>query len=310
MAKRRSVTMICQFCEGAFVVPERVAKRNREYCSKSCAARAAGRVRSAGRKPKLCLTCGTVVTARGTKIRHCSHKCAGVSLKKRVTKNCLQCGTVFEFKSSGETNNNKRRFCGGPCAAEWRMAQPGRAELSSVKMHAAMRLKWATDTEFAEKMAKASSERMKARNPTRDPAVIEKMRRSLAGRTFLSRGGNGQLTEPQKMLAAKLRGSIMELAILTAPVRGQFPSLPAHYKVDIALPRRMLAIEVDGNSHKQRKWKFLDARKTEVLNALGWSVLRFSNEAVLTTLPVVLATIRSFTTSKSPTTTTILRKAS
>jgi very-short-patch-repair endonuclease len=38
--------------------------------------------------------------------------------------------------------------------------------------------------------------------------------------------------------------------------------------------------EVDGNTHKTRKWKFLDRRKESVLSFLGWIVLRFWNEEV------------------------------
>jgi leucyl-tRNA synthetase len=60
----------------------------------------------------------------------------------------------------------------------------------------------------------------------------------------------------------------------------------------------MLAIEIDGRTHKTKKWKFLDKRKTEVLNALGWSVLRFSNQRVDSDLEAVLKEIREFTVSK------------
>jgi hypothetical protein len=138
---------------------------------------------------------------------------------------------------------------------------------------------------------------MRQNNPMQDPAVREKVRKAVSGRTFLSRGGNGQLTEPQKLLARRL-GLPMEYVILTAPVRGQFPSLPKHYKVDLADPARMLAIEVDGNSHNTRKWRFLDRRKTEILNALGWSVLRFSNQRVVQNTDEVVEQIQSFTISR------------
>jgi ATP-dependent DNA helicase RecG len=63
--------------------------------------------------------------------------------------------------------------------------------------------------------------------------------------------------------------------------------------VDVACPASLLAVEIDGSSHNTRKWKFLDARKTEVLNALGWRVLRFSNQQVREDLPSVLDAIKS-----------------
>ncbi|WP_120010890.1 endonuclease domain-containing protein, partial [Teichococcus vastitatis] len=62
--------------------------------------------------------------------------------------------------------------------------------------------------------------------------------------------------------------------------------------VDLASLEHQLAIEVDGHTHKQRKWRFLDARKTAVLNALGWRVIRFWNEQVLADLDAVVSEIR------------------
>ena len=124
-----------------------------------------------------------------------------------------------------------------------------------------------------------------------NPEIAEKVRHALRGRTFLARGGNGSTTKPQQMLADAL-DLPMEFAIVTAPVKGMFESLPHCYKVDLASPEHMLAIEVDGNSHKLKRWRFLDARKTAVLNALGWKVLRFWNEEVLTDLNQVVTTIR------------------
>ena len=140
-------------------------------------------------------------------------------------------------------------------------------------------------------------------NPMHNPASVEKASKSLRGRTFLSRGGNGKLTEPQKLLAKMLHAP-MEYAISTKPVRGQFKSLPPSYKVDLAVPRARIAIEVDGHSHKTKKWKFLDRRKTSVLNALGWSVLRFWNHEVLKDPQAVMDRINRSIASKSKETTT------
>ena len=97
---------------------------------------------------------------------------------------------------------------------------------------------------------------------------------------------------------ANALGLPMEHAIATRAVKGQFKSLPNCYKVDIADPARRLAIEIDGATHNTKKWKFLDKRKTEVLNALGWSVLRFSNQRVDSDLEGVLREIREFTASR------------
>ena len=125
----------------------------------------------------------------------------------------------------------------------------------------------------------------------------------MQGRTFLARGGNGKITAQQQAVARAL-DLPMEFPVLTAPVKDQFPSLPACYKVDVACPETLLAIEVDGKTHNLRKWKFLDRRKEAVLSALGWSVLRFTNRQVDEDLPAVLESIRSCMTLRSKSITT------
>ena len=124
------------------------------------------------------------------------------------------------------------------------------------------------------------------------PGVKKKMVDALTGRTFISRGGNGQPTKQQLMLHIAT-GLPMEHAIPTAPVKTQFAWVPHCYKVDLAVPEEHLAIEVDGKSHRLKKWRFLDHRKTEILNALGWSVLRFTNEEVNNGLMRCVAMIES-----------------
>lgn len=140
------------------------------------------------------------------------------------------------------------------------------------------------------------------------PDVVLKMRESMKGKTFLSRGGNSKLTKPQVLLAGLL-GWPMEVAIPTRAVKHLFPSLPNHYKVDIANVEAKLAVEVDGNTHRLKEWKRHDKKKESVLRALGWSVLRFWNETVLQDVSGVANTILSCTTSKSPTHTTSLPTA-
>jgi len=144
----------------------------------------------------------------------------------------------------------------------------------------------------------AHSERMRANNPMNNPESVAKMAQSLNGRTFLAREGNGQRTKPQKRLcqALGLPEENMEWVILTAPVKGKFPSLPNHYKVDIAIPQIQLAIEADGASHKLKKWKFLDKRKTEILAALGWKVLQFTNEQVNQELDSLIQKVTAYMT--------------
>lgn len=211
-----------------------------------------------------------------------------------VTKHCYWCEKPFSFRSVGPVNNAKRVLCSNPCAASWRNAQPGRTEkfnqwigASREAAHVARR-----GQKFPEYAA-----RMRANNPMHKPEALEKMRRSLQGRTFVARGGNGQTTKPQQILAEKL-GLPMEHVIVTAPVKGQFPSLPHCYKVDLADPISQTAIEVDGRTHELKLWRFLDHRKTEILTALGWSVLRFTNKQVMADPDAVAHQIRTYIASR------------
>jgi hypothetical protein len=177
------------------------------------------------------------------------------------------------------------RFCNRTCSAYWRNSQPQyKQDMAAVRSH----ITYGPRPDAAERMTR--------KNPMHNPASVERMRASLTGRTFLSRGGNGHTTEPQRLLAAALGPEWeMELAIPTAPVSESFPSLPPAYKVDIGNPVLRIAVEVDGRSHRSKRWRWLDHRKTEVLSALGWRVLRFTNQAVMADLPGTVRAVRCTT---------------
>jgi len=56
------------------------------------------------------------------------------------------------------------------------------------------------------------------------------------------------------------------------------PGWPTCYKVDLALPERKLAIEVDGDSHRTLSCRAKDAKKDGKLSELGWIIVRVPNE--------------------------------
>lgn len=231
-------------------------------------------------KPKACSSCGTRFNPTGPGAARCG-PCM------TVVRSCRHCGNVFSFRSMGPRNDARRSFCSVRCKMLTQRADPSKEAI----WRASMQATWDASP-LKGRPSPASSARMKANNPMANKAAVEKMRCSLSGRTFLARGGNGAPTKPQQMLADAL-GLPMEYAVITAPVKDKFESLPHCYKVDLASPEHRLAIEVDGNTHKQRRWRFLDARKTAVLNALGWRVVRFWNQQVLEDLNGVVREIRS-----------------
>ena len=111
------------------------------------------------------------------------------------------------------------------------------------------------------------------------PGVREKMIKSSKGRKFVERGGNGTFTK-QQLAVHKATGLVMEYAIPTRDVKHLFQKIPNSYKSDLACIEKKISIEIDGKKHKLRSQIILDAKKTKVLNSLGWKVLRFWNEEV------------------------------
>lgn len=92
------------------------------------------------------------------------------------------------------------------------------------------------------------------------------------------RGGNGcGLTAPQaELLAALGPGWVAEHIVCT----DKHPGSPNHYKIDLANPSCMTAIEVDGSSHNGRR-RAADARKDAFLRSVGWTVVRVTNADAL-----------------------------
>lgn len=141
---------------------------------------------------------------------------------------------------------------------------------------------------------KHASARMKANNPMARADVRAKVATTLRAMQWAPpvRGGNGTgPTAPQLALAAAL-GWPMEVAIPTG-ARGDGRGLPTAYKVDIANPSLMVAIEVDGPSHNALSRRVQDAKKTTFLASLGWTVLRFSNAEVTERLAECVQTVLS-----------------
>jgi hypothetical protein len=133
---------------------------------------------------------------------------------------------------------------------------------------------------------KHASARMKAKNPMASNECVLKMKTTKAANGTLhlaprQRGGNGKVSAIQQKLADAL-GWETEHVVTVGMGRGN--GYPTHYKIDIAEPSEMIAIEVDGHSHNYPAARERDARKDAKLKELGWQVLRFTNRQVLENL--------------------------
>jgi very-short-patch-repair endonuclease len=65
------------------------------------------------------------------------------------------------------------------------------------------------------------------------------------------------------------------------------------YFADFACESLKLVIELDGRIHDGDDQQLYDYHRQQEIEILGWSVLRFTNDQVLGSLPTVLAAIRS-----------------
>lgn len=280
MPKRKKLAeRQCLYCKKIFMTYAN-GKSTTKYCSRSCA--------SLDRDPEI------------------DKRAAEKRRKPLVEKVCPQCGKTFFLKPMGQSSI-KQKFCSQLCKVRYYYRDPEVRAMHGAKIQERLKEKgvWA----WSGKKNPGLAERMRKNNPMHNPEVREVVKRKLKGRTFLSRGGNGKLTKQQISLcqALGLPETAMECSISTTKAKPHFQSLPPAYKVDIGIPDVKLAIEVDGNTHKTKKWKFLDRRKTAVLNFLGWSVLRFWNEEVDQDLErcvqMVMSTISRLkeTTTTSPT---------
>ncbi len=226
----------------------------------------------------------------------CNPTCSGKgtptpnNVQQEWVGNCNWCKSPIRLKGRAAVAPRKRGYgyCGGECARLGKNAGIGKANAVSIL-----------------KIGGLIAARMRANNPSKRPEVKAKISASMKGRTFLARGGNGKPTAPQLRLAEAL-GWPIEVAIKTSSVANLFTSLPHSYKVDIGNETLQIAVEVDGPSHKTKRWKFLDRRKEEVLRALGWTVLRFWNQDVMGRLEECVQTVLSTTWKwKKPTPTSL-----
>lgn len=193
---------------------------------------------------------------------------------------CSICGLAFLLTSNQRSyfKRSGRAICSGPCRTA--------------------ALKTRRRGSPPEEERRRLSERMRTRNPMQDPEVRSRMSETLRlrGHRPRRRGGNGRgPTEPQRLLAEAL-GWEMEFVVKTG--RPRQAGRPTHYKLDIANPHLMMAIEVDGGSHCPLARQEQDARKSAWLIGAGWQVLRFSNQEVTADLAACVQTVMS-TISKS-----------
>lgn len=294
----------CEICGKTFESPART-------CSRQCGWKL--KVKLYGKewmgrkkKPLLILICEWCQKEFESKYhrRCCSKSCASQSREwnkgnARVeVRQCLECGGDFVCMKS-----RPKVFCNRSCAQKNKLKRPEyRAtlynEVTSRKISEKQKAYYAT--EAGKETAKRSSERLKRINLMQGPDIVAKMKATKERNGTLrlwkeeNRGGNGKISVPQQKLFDALgEGWELELAIPTQVPRKPGCGYPTNYKADLGNRELKLAVEVDGKMHRSKRVILLDAKKTRKLEELGWTVLRFTNEAVMTCLSLVLLVIET-----------------
>lgn len=98
------------------------------------------------------------------------------------------------------------------------------------------------------------------------------------------KGGNGRgLTIPQEILFNRLSKDTWESEmVVTIPKDLKLKyNTPNNYKVDIGSNLYKIAIEIDGESHNNTNSKIRDNKKNNVLDELGYKVIRFTNKEII-----------------------------
>jgi hypothetical protein len=169
---------------------------------------------------------------------------------QEMTGPCAQCQRSFQLM----TNHQRTRFrAGKPVYCSDTCRRERQAQISS-----------ATMTRTNKKYASA---RMKANNPMHREEARRKVQATLRamGSAPTIRGGNGKgPTLPQKLLAEAL-GWPMEYVVKTHLPKTNPMHVPTSYKIDLANPTHLIAIEVDGMSHTARNRQAQDQKKEQVL---------------------------------------------
>lgn len=99
-----------------------------------------------------------------------------------------------------------------------------------------------------------------------------------------ARKNRANMTEAEKMLWERLR-------CYPRPLRFRRQYIIGDYIVDFVCLEKMLVVEVDGEYHSTDEQKALDELRTEYLNSVDFSVVRFTNEQVINHINDVVAHI-------------------
>lgn len=283
-------------------------RKSKKYCSDSC--RKVGNVKSHRKysydvdNPQKCMFCEKILSYDQVKRNNkfCSSKCfyeynnkiKQDELNNVEQKCCEVCGNALSVKQI----KNGQRTCSCSCGAKLRYTLYGPHKLSYE--HKEKLFSGLSNLLKSDEYRNIVSNRMKNNNPLKNPDTIKKAlktreRNGNLHRWCGERGGNGKMSKCEQMLFSTLSslGFKYNAPIRLNEMRVKYPdkNYPTNYKPDFTNFDKMLCVEIDGKSHNSKYQKNIDAKKEECLNILGYRVIRFSNDVVLSNFDLVVDTI-------------------
>lgn len=246
------------------------------FCSKACYGQSLMH-----RDTIICPTCGKLVTVRFGR-KFCSRPCAdaarrGVILRKITYGTCPVCNKSFEIRG-------KQKFCSRQCAAIG-MNRPKHHNISEQGKQAQsenLKKLW-QNPDFSAKVV----ERMRTDNPSHNPEVLKRMKTTrLQNRSYVNnfKYGNGKISEYEQLVYNKLEplGFIYNYPIGLKDIRAKYPDrhYPTNYKPDFIHLDYKLCIEIDGCNHIGKDAELRDLKKTQCLELLGYTTIRFTHKDI------------------------------
>jgi hypothetical protein len=115
------------------------------------------------------------------------------------------------------------------------------------------------------------------------------------------KGGNGkELSLAHRVLLEELGSDYVAEFVITTSDVACGKGYANHYKIDIADPKRKIAIEVDGPSHSNAVIKAKDAKKQKLIEMAGWTVYRYTNQQAIQNAPSIACKLNGGTDCPKP----------
>ncbi len=235
--------------------------------------------------PRPCRHCGGLFPKPGVKRpvaqKFCSLECHRADSLARRTFVCATCGEEFSNYDKARTSRapRGRHYCSRQCAGLAKRMEPPQIRPCQV-----------CSKEFTPKVSWEHKDRPVRFCSRKCQSVWVQSNRTFVA--FISVKERGGLPKDQFALWVALGG-------MDAGWYPQFwmSSLgeiegPIHYQLDIADPVRKMNIEVDGPDHGVTR-REKDQKRDDWLLSQGWTVLRFTNKEVRSSIDSVLAQIES-----------------